>query len=602
VIGSSPTIGDVDGDHLCEVLVGTTSRDGGSDTAATLLVVFEGDGSLMWSKDVGVPITSAPAVGDIDGDGDTEVVVALGGDVSHKNSDGGVIAYSHGGTQLWRFYTQDALGDGFTDSVRSSPTLCDVDNDGDMEIAFGGWDRRMYLLDHEGNSLWDDPLYPGPGYFNADTFWSSAACADLNRDGYREIIIGADITHGVLPDGSEPEDGGFLYVFDKDGNVLVRRWLPESIYAAPAIGDLDQDGDLEIVTGTSWYWWNAHGQTEQPYVYAFDTSNVFDSEMHYSEAGKLPHLSGWPRPTAYPGFSSPALADVDEDGYLDVVIGSGMPSGMTTHCSGSPSDPDCLGAIYAWRYDGAPVTGFPVCPIDDAGRNSFIRSSPVVADIDNDSDLEIVFAMLWDVIVLGPDGTAEYVLDTNYSVFASPAVGDTDGDGYVEVWIGGSDYYDSSNGYLWRFESDTAGLGAMPWPMFHRDAGGTGYHPLAPRLNTGPHSYYFLHQYGGGSTEEAGLSIENTGDGSLVWGVSATPASVSVNPMGGTAFYTQTDQADVTVTTTGYVTGTYDLGSVVITGTVGGVPASGSPASISITLYVGEVHEVHLPLVMRSFP
>ena len=92
---------------------------------------------------------------------------------------------------------------------------------------FGGWDRQIYLINHDGSPRWNNlNSYPNtparPGYHNADTVWSTAACAELNNDGKNEIIIGADITGGGrLPDGTRTQNGGFLYVFDGNGNVLV---------------------------------------------------------------------------------------------------------------------------------------------------------------------------------------------------------------------------------------------------------------------------------------------------------------------------------------------------------------------------------------------
>jgi hypothetical protein len=75
---------------------------------------------------------------------------------------------------------------------------------------------------------------------------------------------------------------------------------------------------------------------------------------------------------------------------------------------------------------------------------------------------------------------------------------------------------------------------------------------------------------------------------------------VTVVPSSGTAFYTSTALLTVTVSTTGYETGTYSLGNVIIAGTSGGSPVQGSPASIPVTLYVGQVHRLYLPIILRS--
>ncbi len=466
---SSPTLADIDGDGIEEIVIGTKTRAPSGKEYGGKLIVMQGNGTLLWSYDLNAPVNGTPAVGDIDHDGDPEIIVSLGGDVSDLNHQGGIMALDHKGNPLWTFRTvDDQAPTGYSDPVFSSPTLCDVDGDYDLEIAFGGWDRNIYLLDHEGKSLWNDMpgQHTGQGFHNGDTIWSTAACADLNKDGYNEIIIGADITGGgILPDGYQTQNGGFLYVFDRNGTILVRRYLPETVFSSPAVADLDGDGNSEIVVGTGYYWWDVTGRTMDSYVYAFDTSLVF-GDKDYSDPTKLPYLAGWPQKTTYPGFSSPALADLDGDGDLEIVIGSGDPYQLK-------------GKVHAWHHTGASVNGWPVTPQNWQGNNVHIISSPTIADIDNDGGLEILFSMLWDIQVYNADGTYQEALPTLYTVVASPAIGDTDGDNKVDIWIGSANDHEKDHGYLWNFESDTTGIGEKPWPMFHRDEKNTGSLSLA---------------------------------------------------------------------------------------------------------------------------
>ncbi len=593
---SSPTLADLTNDGIPEVLVGTTAYNGtnGQNNQDMVLVALRGNGTTLWSRSVGAPINSSPAVADLDGDGNVEVVVSVGGDPANVRHNGGIIAFDRNGNQIWRFNTQDySPVDGFTDGVYSSPTVCDVDGDGNMEIAFGGWDKRIYLLDHLGRSLWSNIPngFPGPGYYNADSIWSTAACADLNGDGSKEIVIGADITGGgILPDGTHTSNGGFLYVFDKDGNVLVRRYLLETIYSSPAVGDLDGNGQLEIVVGTGWYWWNISGRRDDSFAYVFDTSNLFGT-LPYADPNKLPNYPGWPQETQYPGFSSPALADLDGDGDLEVVIGSGDPFITNDDIPGA-------GAVYAWHHTGQRVNGWPVFPRNVGNDDTTVFSSPVVADVDADGVVEVLFSMIWDVHVYNANGSFQERLSTTWTTWASPAVGDTDGDGKVDVWVAsGKDDGDKSKGHMWHFEQSASGIGPQPWPQFHRDARNSGKMPVTAHLAASDAVGFY--QSGGNGTLTVSVTLRNAGENRISWRVSAEPDRVDVVPSSGLIAGADTEQLSLIVDTRGLTQGTYQLGSITITGTDQETGEDIIPLGIPVTLVVGNVSTLYLPLAQR---
>ncbi len=602
---SSPTLADLTGDGVPEIIIGTSARngaDGNNPNRPMVLVAYKGDGTQLWSKTLDAPVNATPAVGDLDHDGQPDIVIATGGDAGDRKRPSSILAFDRNGNQLWRYEFVDHFPrDGFGDGAFSSPTLCDVDGDDNLEVVVGGWDQRIYLLDHNGKAIWFNlnrpPKFPQDGgYYNADSIWSTAACADLNHDGQLEIIIGADITGGYsLPDGSKAVDGGFLYVFDKDGNVLVRRHLSETVYSSPAIGDLNNDGQLEILVGTGVYWWDHHGRKEKSYVYAFDTSQVFGT-LPYADPAKLPDLPGWPQETAYPGFSSPALGDLDGNGDLEVVIGSGDPFVQNDAIPG-------IGYVYAWHSNGEAVAGWPIAPKNGQGRDARIASSPVIADIDHDGALEVLFSYIWDIDVYNADGSFQEFLPTLWTVVATPAVGDTDGDQKLDIWIGsGNAATNTDSGHLWHFESDTAGIGALPWPTFHHDVAHTGLVAPAAKPVSGTSRVWALRDTtdSGAPTQVKGvLPLLNQGGQPFSWSVSSKPSGVTLAPTSGQVDGGASQSVVVTVDTSGLGKGTHSLGNIQLALTSDGATLPESPLTVAVEVYVGPVHHLYLPRLSR---
>ncbi|MGQ9602646.1 MAG: M6 family metalloprotease domain-containing protein [bacterium] len=152
---------------------------------------------------------------------------------------------------------------------------------------------------------------------------------------------------------------------------------------------------------------------------------------------------GWPQTVAGVLPASPIVADIDGDGFVEIVVG----------CIGSDIGTS-KGLVYAWDLDGTPINGFPV------ELQGGVRNKPAACDLDADGKQELIVATTSGyVYVLTEDGRNypgwPQIMPSKVSV--SPVVGDVDDDGFVEIICCGTD----GSIYVW----DENGRVQTGWPV-----------------------------------------------------------------------------------------------------------------------------------------
>lgn len=240
-------------------------------------------------------------------------------------------------------------------------------------------DQHVITLSVGAGLLEGWPRYAGGAVLSAPSY------SDVDGDGDREIFVGTN---------TGPVQG-----WHHDGANLTG-WARTVAggYGSPAIGDVDADGEVEILFGGFYtgdlYAWNLDGTS----------------------------LAGWPQEIGAGMRGAAALADLDGDGVLDIVATAAY-------------------WIRAFAGDGSPLPGWPIA----IERNS--QATPAVGDIDGDGDPEvIVFSGSW-IYALHHDGSAVSgwpVSQLGHHVH--PMLADLDGDGDEEVIVGTGDYVISYQG------------------------------------------------------------------------------------------------------------------------------------------------------------
>ncbi len=410
---SSPALVDVDGDDTLEVVIASNSK-------WVYLWNHRGESLPNWPVETDVSAdfneTSSPAVGDIDNDGEMEIVYASF--VGQR-----LLAWEMDGSDVSGFPV--SLGDAV---IRCSATLEDFDGDSALEIGIGTGDTqfRFSVFDHTGAELWARTV--------AGRVHSTAAAGDIDADGDLEVIHGAD----------DATPAGEVYSWHHNGDTVVG-WptvVGHHVDGGPALADIDGDDSLEIFVGSIdnyLYGWNHRGNDLPGWPKLLGTGSVFEGIV-----------------------SSPAIGDIDNDSTngVEIVVGRGIIQ-------------SAVGRLCAFHQNGDSVSGFP---IDLPGS---VTSSPAIADVDGDYDLEI-FVGCQDGYLYAFHHTGSPVADfpifvSPYGVTSSPALADIDLDGDIELAVGGkgSAAGGDDSMYIWDLPGPYDPARA-PWPMFHHDEWHTG--------------------------------------------------------------------------------------------------------------------------------
>jgi hypothetical protein len=401
------------------------------DRSGYLYAFHLSDGSAApgWPVNDGGPaIDSTPSVAILQGSamaggGALDSVFVGAGNAEHPNS-GGYLAYGPNGAPLWDAKVVDPGTDAHPAyGVQASLTVADLQA-GTPDVFGGSLDQESYALDAAtGRTL------SGWPFFSADSVFSTAAAADLYGTSQTELVVGGASTKGFAL-GQIYAAGGHLRILDSRGGLICSHATDQEVDSSPAVGGFLTGGAVGIAVGTGSYY---------PGTSDTNVLDAFNSTCGLVWSGTLDGFTG----------SSPALADVQGNGLLDVV--EGTDNGITGD---------------VWLLDGATGTAIWHSFVD--GR---VLGSVVTADLTGDGYQDILVPTTQGVEVLdGMNGIEVGLLGKGLGFQNSPLVTD-DPNGTIGITVAG--YNGDNEGVVQHYEipgSDGAeAVGTGSWPMFHHD-------------------------------------------------------------------------------------------------------------------------------------
>jgi hypothetical protein len=433
------------------------------------------------------PILASVAVGDLQGNGEQDVVATTTtGRVYAWDSSGRLLRgwprALHEGVQPSPIprpqepYTREPI-----QGASAAPVLYDLDGDGRLEVVQGAWDGHVYAFTRHGRQLdgWPveaklpDDYQPSTGHFTLQDHKVVAppSVGDLDGDGKPEVVVRSQFTDVIGPD-LQPLAVSHLLAYHADGTPVdgyplsvqalfgyygsAQEFITEGV-SIPVLADVDGDGDQEIAFApgifSPTFLLDGDGSTMSVYgpvpnatldllsgnvslqtlLGVLDGNLPTDAPVNFTTAGAFGRFGVGQQLT----FASPQSG------------GASVAGGLLTPGSGFAI------TNYETAYNAR--TGLPLLPGFPAKLQGLdFLGSPVIGDVTGDGRAEILNAADSSALQAfrpnGGEADGFPKFTTGWVIFA-PSIGDVDSDGHNDVVAL------TREGFLfvWRTDGDPAG-------------------------------------------------------------------------------------------------------------------------------------------------
>ncbi len=497
---SAATAGDVNADGYSDVILGVPYYDNGQ-TDEGIAVVFHGsedglDDTTSWYKESDRAGThfgwSVSTAGDVDSDGDCEVIVGAP-DWSESSYDGAAWVYygSTGGLSFvpGEYYHEDAGDDAaFGISVAFAG---DVNGDGYGDIIVGASLRSsdvsqaeegaVFVYHGSASGLSNSPNWHAEGQQNGASLGRAVATAgDVNKDGYADVIVGADrYDNGSIDEGeafvwhgsaSGVNEGVIGQPANADWSAQINSGSARFGASVSTAGDVNGDGYADVIVGAPGY---TNGESSEGAVrlYLGSSTGLATDYDNHDEGNNV---------GAQFGMSVSTAGDVNGDGYADMIVGApyytndSNDEGRAFVWHGSSGG---ISPSRDWYDEGDAVEawyGFSVATAGDVNGDGY--SDIIVGAPGKNSSGGSVFAYYGAPASL--DETAGWTkasnLENAHFGHSVASAGDINADGYADVIVGAPQWDDGQTleGGAFLYLGTANGLSSSPsWHKYSDQEG-----------------------------------------------------------------------------------------------------------------------------------